>query len=454
MSQSSDGAWRYWAFNAGEQRPGTACGVIVDELPIAELLGRSPSASVMDLIELVAAVHLIDRAEARPSARKPGDSWTRHIQLTIGVREPKRWAADAVHDELVALLRSVTDDVWSIEFVPRLAASRPAECVQFLFQSAPAGDAVALFGGGLDSLAGLAADVAGGVTPLALSIETNRRLAKSQRDVLASFNQALGAAIVRVPIELHLKSAPAVESSQRARGFGFLALGATLATLAKLESVHVYENGIGAINPPYTPAQTGAHGTRAMRPETLEAAQRLFSMVLDHSLIIVNRSQYLTKAEMCRGLPDKLHAAVAMTESCDTAFSYRGGTSSCGRCTSCLLRRQAMACAGLGGLDPSSKYRLDAFAGSSATAEDLYCLRAMLSQASRLQRAIGADSSAWPRLVQEFPDLVRAVQALRASLGGQPEIAISEMLRRYVNEWATVPSPLVASYLGNLSAAA
>ncbi len=113
-----------------------------------------------------------------------------------------------------------------------------------------------------------------------------------------------------------------------------------------------------------------------------------------------------------------------------------------------------MACAGLGGLDPSSKYRLDAFAGSSATAEDLYCLRAMLSQASRLQRAIGADSSAWPRLVQEFPDLVRAVQALRASLGGQPEIAISEMLRRYVNEWATVPSPLVASYLGNLSAAA
>jgi hypothetical protein len=409
----------------------------------------------MDLIELVAAIHLIDRAEARPRGKKPGDSWSRHIHLTMGVREPQWWAADALHDELIALLRSLTDDAWVIEFVPRLAAARPAECVQFLFQSAPAGDAVALFSGGLDSLAGLAADVAGDVSPLALSVETNSRLAKSQRDVLDSFNQGTGSTIMRVPIELHLKSAPAIERSQRARGFGFLALGATLAALARLESVHVYENGIGAINLPYTSAQTGAHGTRAMRPETLEAAQRLFSKVLDHHLIIVNRSQYLTKAEMCRALPDALHAAVALTESCDTAFSYRGRTSSCGRCTSCLLRRQAMVCAGMSDLDPSSRYRLDAFGSSPGTAEDLYCLRAMLSQASRLQRAIGTGSaSAWPGLVHEFPDLVRAVKSLRAALGGQPESAVTDMLRRYVSEWAAVPSPLVASYLGSLPAAA
>jgi hypothetical protein len=78
----------------------------------------------------------------------------------------------------------------------------------------------------------------------------------------------------------------------------------------------------------------------------------------------------------------------------------------------------------------------------------------MLSQASRLQRAIGSGSDSWPRLVHEFPDLVGAVQALRSALGGQPELAVTDMLKRYVSEWAAVPSPLVASYLGDFPFAA
>ena len=264
----------------------------------------------------------------------------------MGVRESQLWSDQAIYDQLAGLLRSLTDDEWLIEFVPRVAPERPAECVQFLFQSAPGGDVVALFSGGLDSLAGLAADVREGATPLALSVESNSRVAKSQREVLNTFNSGLGTSIVRAPIELHLKSAPAVEKSQRARGFGFLALAAALAALADHDTVHVYENGIGAINLAYTSAQTGAHGTRAMHPETLARASELFSLALGHQLMIANRSQYLTKAEMCAELPDALHPAIGLTESCDTAFAYRGtGPPSCGRCTSCLLRRQALAAA-------------------------------------------------------------------------------------------------------------
>ena len=79
----------------------------------------------------------------------------------------------------------------------------------------------------------------------------------------------------------------------------------------------------------------------------------------------------------------------------------------------------------------------------------------MLSQAARLHRALAIDSTlAWRRLVREFPDLVRAAQALRVIPGTNPEIAVTDLLRRYVKEWAAVPSPLVASYLGNRQAAA
>ena len=72
----------------------------------------------------------------------------------------------------------------------------------------------------------------------------------------------------------------------------------------------------------------------------------------------------------------------------------------------------------------------------------------MLSQAARLHRALGHGSArAWPQLVHEFPDLVRAVQALRVTPGLNPEIAVADLLRRYVNEWGAVLSPLVACYL-------
>lgn len=456
MNPSPDETWRRWVFNADHEQVRTAQGVTVDELRVAELLGKTPPGPIMDLIELVAAIHLVDRAERRPRATKPGDSWSRRLHLIMGVRESRWWSSPAIHDQLSGILRTLTDDEWVIEFVRRVAPQRPAECVQFLFQSPSGGDVVALFSGGLDSLAGLAADVRAGAAPLALSVESNNRVAKSQREVLNSFNRGADVSIVRVPIELHLTSAPAVEKSQRARGFGFLGLAATLAALAGHDTVHVYENGIGAINLAYTSAQTGAHGTRAMHPETLAKAAQFFALALDHPLTIVNRSQYLTKAEMCATLPDALHPTIRLTESCDTAFAYRGqGPRSCGRCTSCLLRRQALAAAGLSDLDPPSQYRLDAFADPSMMPEPPYELRAMLSQAARLHRALATDpSDPWHRLVREFPDLVRAGQALRVVPGMDPEIAVADLLRRYVKEWDAVPSPLVTSYLGHGKAAA
>jgi 7-cyano-7-deazaguanine synthase in queuosine biosynthesis len=449
-------AWRRWYFNAGDEHVGSARGVTVDEIRVAEHLGRTLSGPIMDLVELVAGVHLVDRGEARPHAPKPGSSWSRRLHLTIGVRDPRLWSDAKIHDPLLGLLRSLTDDEWLVDFVPRVAPNRPAECVQFLFESAPGGDVVALFSGGLDSLAGLAADVGRGISPLAVSIESNRRLAKSQRDVISSLNMGLDTSIVRVPVELHLKSAPATENSQRARGFGFLALATVVATLAGLESVHVYENGIGALNLPYTAAQTGAHGNRAMRPETLARAAQLFSVILDRHLSIVNTSQPLTKTEMCAALPAALHPVIAQTESCDTAFAYRGsGPRSCGRCTSCLLRRQALASAGLSRLDPLSAYRIDAFALPAVGSDAPYELRAMLSQAARLQRAFGRDTTtAWPRLVREFPDLVQAVQAMSSSSRTQAQLDVTDMLHRYVNEWAVVASPLVTSFLDLRPAAA
>ena len=100
MNPSLDGTWRRWVFNADHEQQRTAQGVTVDELRVAELLGKTPPGAVMDLIELVAAIHLVDRAERRPRGTKPGDSWSRRLHLIMGVRESQLWSDQAIHDQL------------------------------------------------------------------------------------------------------------------------------------------------------------------------------------------------------------------------------------------------------------------------------------------------------------------------------------------------------------------
>jgi 7-cyano-7-deazaguanine synthase in queuosine biosynthesis len=447
LRDAEDSAVRRWAFNAGSEPSHGQVGVVVGELAIAERVGRALPAAAMDLIEIVAAVHLADRAERRPSASKSGDSWSRRVHLLMGVRDLPRWSDTTIHQELVGLLRWLTDDEWTIDFTRRDAPERSAETVRFLFQSPPGGDAVALFSGGLDSLAGLASDLDRGLSPLVVSVKTNSRLARSQKDVLGSLNGALGSSISRVPVELHLHKGRARESSQRARGFGFLALASVVAAVSGLDRVHVYENGVGSVNLPYTAAQVGAHGTRAMHPETLSRAASLFSQVLGHQISMVNPSQFLTKAELCSALPESLHATVVQAESCDNAFAHRRRSShSCGCCTSCLLRRQSLAAAGLSGLDSSDSYRVDAFTADPCGL-DLYELRAMLSQAARLRDGLAAvPGNPWRGVVREFPDLMLVASSLAAThVSAEPRL--TGKLQRYVGEWNSVPSPLVLSYI-------
>jgi hypothetical protein len=110
--------------------------------------------------------------------------------------------------------------------------------------------------------------------------------------------------------------------------------------------------------------------------------------------------------------------------------------------------RQSLAGAGLGHLDSGESYRVDAFAASDPCNRDLYDLRAMLSQAARLENAFATGrGSPWNGLVREFPDLVLCAGALSSSSGMPAEQQLTSMLRRYVSEWRAVPSPLVHRYL-------
>lgn len=442
-----------WSFNAGTG--GAERSVAFDESALAMHRGQPPAPRVMDLIELAAAVHMVDRMSARPRSARAGDTWSRRIAVRIGVREPARWSRSEVRGPLHNLLTWLTDDVWDIEFVRREAGPRKAERVLFLFGQKPAGDSIALFSGGLDSVAGLAHDASSGARSVALAVASNHRMRSLQASSLGLLNGSGGHSLSRLSVSLNLRGLSGVEDSQRSRGMVFLGLAGAAAAGLGLGEVRVYENGIGAINLPYSAAQTGAHGTHSMHPLTLDRMGRMLTVALDTQLQFVNPSQPLTKAQMCARLPEHYHPALSASRSCDTAASTRiAGALACGHCTSCLLRRQALHAAGLASLDEPS-YRLDLLDPVHWRDPRAYSLRAMAGQVARLRSAL-AEARRVEALAREFPDLALWLGGHLGADRVQAEGVAADLLTRYVEEWSAFPHPGVQDYLsvGNADEAA
>lgn len=196
----------------------------------------------------------------------------------------------------------------------------------------------------------------------------------------------------------------------------------------------VFENGVGALNLPFTAAQSGAMTSRAVHPLTLRLMSELVEQLLGRPFDIVNPYLSATKGEMVAALPLAARRACAASESCDNAAAGRGALQKrCGFCTSCLLRRVSFQAAGRAGWD-DRPYLADR-AGTSPRD----CLPEMLWQAATLDRALRSSD----------PDeLRRRVPSLRYV----PEDSLDDSAQRrllgaYVDEWRRYPDPAVRRYL-------
>ena len=92
------------------------------------------------------------------------------------------------------------------------------------------------------------------------------------------------------------------EKGQRSRAFVFSALGVAAAVQAEADTLHVYENGVGALNLPLNETQLGVDNYRGVHPRSLMLLESLLALVLDNPVCIENPYLFRTKAEMCRAL--------------------------------------------------------------------------------------------------------------------------------------------------------
>lgn len=356
-------------------------------------LGGLPNQAV-DLVRLAGAAYAADRLSGRPA------SFTRRLNLTVELSQPKAWEGGAA-DQFAQLLCWLTGDTWELELVqdqttrPELARTDDSEPV----------DSVALLSGGLDSYLGALH---------LLGTRDHAPLFVGHYDSATAVRRAQNT--IRTWLQASYLSAPSYtqiefsqigqkkESSSRSRSLLFVALGVAIAVSRSATTLFVPENGFTSLNLPLHPNRAGALSTRSTHPETFYRINTLLQAI-DLPVSVTNPFADYTKGEEMRLVADAYQPTgweniAGLTVSCSKLDGARikGGNSTlnCGLCYACVTRKGAFIAAGV---TDHTIYLSDNLtpAGREELLERRYSDRAAISYATA--RGIDGDAidaGTWP----------------------------------------------------------
>ncbi|WP_083682538.1 7-cyano-7-deazaguanine synthase [Archangium sp. Cb G35] len=326
-----------------------------------------------DLLHVATAVHHVDRIAPRSV---DGDQASQHhgrprrIELEVGVAEPGH--LNGVRPALEKFLHWLTDDQWTLTLT-RSQICAPQQ-LDWSIERLDGAEEVALFSGGLDSVAGAYTRLQERGRPLyllsSLGTSVREHFLKETLSVLKLRN--LQHRWIGFRHQLRTGQGPLkLETPNRTRGFLFLSAAAVAADALGINTVATYECGVGALNLPMNAAQTGAQNTHAMHPYTLIQLESILESLLEKHLRLEAPFLLSTKGALCRRVGADLTRLARISNSCDeTERNKRDLNEHCGVCTSCLLRRASLYSV-LGQSDPtyyrcrstrrSGQYQVSAF---------------------------------------------------------------------------------------------
>jgi hypothetical protein len=300
-----------------------------------------------DLLAVGSFVFLADGAVRRSPVREPtAAKWRRELELYIPVHEPDRWTAASA--ALTRLLEFATDDSWTFVF----RQAEPAGQLRLGLVSpspGPEPTCVALFSGGLDSLAGALMLVDAGERPVLASHWTSPAGRNLKDDVLDRLRQARPGWRYPNPTARTVRaggSGDAAEMTQRSRGVAYLNLGVAVALQTGLDRLVVPENGVTSLNLAQSGQSVGAMRSRTTHPRTLALYRALLdalgiAVAVDTPFVGHTKADVIREA-LGRGGEELAHSAV----SCSRAIFRRRAAPHCGVCSQCVDRRLAGVAAG------------------------------------------------------------------------------------------------------------
>jgi hypothetical protein len=364
----------------------------VNDHAFVHAFGTALHPAVADIVTVALSCYAADRLTRRSI------DWSRDLHLRVPVNDPRRW--NQARDDLGSYLGGLTDDHWSFDFVEGRPI-RLSEQQGTLFPVDLHGvGSVGLFSGGLDSLAGAAQWLVANPDPLVLlGARSSRVIGRDQHLIASGLRKEFGDRVIEVGVPLELRRALSAESSQRTRGFLFLSLATAAAVTANVREVIVFENGYGAHNPRLAEHQFGSQATLATHPHLLKQFEHL-TEILDLPVAIALPHRWQTKGQLLRELPGSIRRLVPLSASCDSYPLRMADRTHCGRCGSCLLRRQSLIAAGLEQLDRQDYVRRPFERGIEADMTTMQMARQawLFGELGRIE--------AWSEIAWRWPSLV------------------------------------------------
>jgi 7-cyano-7-deazaguanine synthase in queuosine biosynthesis len=390
---------------------------------------KNASPVAADIIDLASALHVADRVVPTRKENR------REIGIELPLRKPEEFSSN--RELLQSSLRQCCVDRLRFAFSKR--ACPDDHFYQDQLPLEKNSYEVALFSGGLDSFAGLLQRARH--TPdknfALVGTGSNREDFGLQENVIKELHRRIGSprpTLLQTRIHPeNMEELPGTRNKRlRLRGMGFMLIGAAHAILLGEERLHVYENGVGALNLPFPGGDPRVDHTQAVHPNTLQKVSDFVSSIQGEPFEIRNPFLFSTKAEMCEALaPLSLSDIIAYTVSCDSRprEDYDcGRVRHCGSCSSCLLRRQALQSSSL---RDETLYASEILEGKSYHRKEDH-FRAMRSQFNDIEKCL-RQLDPWKALVKKYPSSLAYV-----SFPGNTETAkqkIVDLFRTYVAEW-------------------
>lgn len=304
-----------------------------------------------DLLEIASYIYAADRMTKRGQPTQlEYHSWSRKFHFHIKVRDHKFWQKKSVKDSLSKLLTFTSGDLgYEFTFVKGgkdVGQSNLFDSPEISLDQKE-NSAIALFSGGLDSLAGALELLNTTSHDLILISHSSNNFAitKIQESIYKLLEADFPGRVQRFPFTCSLHGERAAEETQRTRIFLYTSIAFSLMSLAKEKTIHVFENGMTSINFPKRQDMMNARASRTTHPQTMYLLEKFFNSVTTEAIKVRQPFLNLTKTQVLEKIKGygKLNY-LNSTISCTKTFNIAKKTSPashCGVCSQCIDRKFA-----------------------------------------------------------------------------------------------------------------
>jgi hypothetical protein len=317
---------------------------------VKQLNGYFPERT-KDLLEVAGYVYAADRMTKRGRPDQVEyHSWSRQFHFFIKVRDHKFWQRKSVGAMLNKLLTFVSGDI-KYNFTFLEGGKDVGQGNLFdnkdISVEKQTNSAIALFSGGLDSLAG-ALELLNTTNKNLLLIShhsNNFVVTHIQKNIFNLLNNDFPGRLQRFSFSCNLHGERAVEETQRTRIFLYTAIAYSLIPLTSEKKINVFENGMTSLNFYKRQDMMNARASRTTHPQTISLLQGFFSAVSSSPVTVSHPFFSYTKTDVFNVIKkynklNYLNSTITCTKTFNVSNKVSPSTH-CGECSQCIDRRFA-----------------------------------------------------------------------------------------------------------------